>query len=69
VRRLPVCKGEELVGIVSMGDVAVGVSSMRAVGETLRDVSESAATTDRATDGPDEGTPHRVQAATARDDA
>ena len=60
VRRLPVCKGAELVGIVSLGDVAVADASPRAVGEALRDISESDATSQRA-GGPDPGTPERVQ--------
>ena len=62
VRRLPVCKAEELVGIVSLGDVAVADASARAVGEALRDVSESDATTKRS-GGPDAGTPDRVMGA------
>ena len=59
VRRLPVCKAEALVGIVSLGDVAVADASARAVGEALRDVSESDATSERS-GGPDAGTPDRV---------
>jgi CBS domain-containing protein len=66
IRRLPVTKGDQLVGIVAIGDVAVADASARAVGETLRKVSESDATTERA-DGPDPGTPDRVME--ARQDA
>ena len=68
VRRLPVCKAGDLVGIVSLGDVAVADRSTRAVGETLRDVSESEATTELA-DGPDPGTPERVVEAREEDSA
>jgi CBS domain-containing protein len=59
IRRLPVCKGPDLVGIIAMGDVAMADASTRAVGEALRDVSASDATSDRA-EGPDPGTPGRV---------
>ncbi len=62
VRRLPVCKGAELVGIIAIGDVAVADASPRAVGEVLREVSESDATNERAA-GPDPGTPQRVMQA------
>ena len=59
IRRLPVMKGTELVGIVAMGDVAVADASPRAVGEALKAVSGSAATANFA-DGPVRGTPERV---------
>jgi CBS domain-containing protein len=60
VRRLPVVKGDELVGILSLGDVALASASERAVGETLEQISESASTTD-ISEGPDRGTPQRAQ--------
>lgn len=66
VRRLPVVKDGELVGIVSLGDVALADASKRAVGETLEEVSESASTADR-NDGPGTGTPERVREAAERD--
>jgi CBS domain-containing protein len=62
VRRLPVMKGRELVGILSIGDVAVALASKREVGETLEDVSGSPSTTD-VRGGPDPGTPGRVREA------
>jgi CBS domain-containing protein len=57
VRRLPVMKDEQLVGILSIGDVAWQDASAREVGETLREVSESDRTRD-ANEGPDRGNPH-----------
>ncbi len=60
VRRLPVMKGEELVGILSLGDVAWAAASTREVGETVRSVSESDATR-RMTEDAARGTPERVQ--------
>lgn len=62
VRRLPVVKAEKLVGIVSMGDLAMADASKRAVGETLEEVSESPSTTE-VTDYPERGTPERVREA------
>ena len=38
IRRLPVMKGDELVGIISLGDVAVASSSKRTVGEALDEI-------------------------------
>ena len=62
IRRLPVMKGDELVGILSLGDVAIADASGREVGEALEDISESQSTTDLS-GGPDRGTPERTQRA------
>ncbi|HYH28497.1 MAG TPA: CBS domain-containing protein [Actinomycetota bacterium] len=59
IRRLPVLKQEKLVGILSLGDVAVAGASERAVGQTLEEISESPSTTDM-NEGPERGTPDRV---------
>lgn len=60
IRRLPVMKEGTLVGILSLGDIALQDASKRAVGEALEDVSESPATAD-VNEGPERGTPERVQ--------
>jgi CBS domain-containing protein len=60
IRRLPVMKGEQLVGILSLGDVAQADASERAVGETLEEISESPSTTE-VSDYPERGTPDRVR--------
>ena len=59
IRRLPVVKNDRLVGILSLGDLAVADASDRAVGETLEDISESTSTTSLTEDVP-RGTPERV---------
>ena len=59
VRRLPVTKDGSLVGIVSLGDIALALASKRSLGETLEQVSTSESTASR-NDGPDLGTPQRV---------
>jgi CBS domain-containing protein len=40
VRRLPVVENERLVGIVSIGDLAVKEGKDRRMGDTLQDISE-----------------------------
>lgn len=40
VRRLPVVENERLVGIVSLGDLAVKEGKDRRTGDTLQDISE-----------------------------
>ena len=59
IRRLPVVKNDRLVGILSLGDLAIADASERAVGETLEEISESPSTTDVSEDVP-RGTPERV---------
>lgn len=60
VRRLPVVKDGRLVGMLSIGDVALAEASKREVGEALEEVSRSPSTMQR-NDGPDVGTPDRVR--------
>jgi CBS domain-containing protein len=62
IRRLPVVKAGALVGILSLGDVALADASERAVGETLEEISESTSTAD-VSNYPPRGTPERVQRA------
>lgn len=59
IRRLPVTKDGAIVGILSLGDVALALSSKRSVGETLELVSSSPET-ESTNAGPDAGTPGRV---------
>ena len=43
IRRLPVTQGTELVGIISIGDLAVDTGKDKLVGDTLEEISEPAA--------------------------
>ena len=60
IRRVPVLKGEQLVGILSLGDLALADASKRAVGEALEEVSGSDSTAEMS-DYPERGTPSRVR--------
>ena len=64
IRRLPVVKEGRLVGMLSLGDVALGSASMRGVGETLASISTSAATQEMNA-GPEIGTPDRIRVSRA----
>ena len=56
IRRLPVVKQGSLVGMLSLGDVAVALSSERQVGEALKEISDSPST-QSLNDGPAVGSP------------
>jgi CBS domain-containing protein len=60
VKRLLVVKDDELVGIVSLGDLAQVSASGRAIGETVTEIFETGAADRAAGQAPDPGTPDRV---------
>jgi CBS domain-containing protein len=62
IRRLAVTKGDQLVGILSLGDLAWAEASLREAGEALRAVSQSESTRTMNEDVP-RGTPQRVREA------
>ena len=59
VRRLPVVKDDKLVGVLSLGDVALALSSKREVGIALEQISESESTAN-LNDGPAIGRPRHT---------
>ncbi len=70
IKRLPVVKAGELVGVIALGDVAVTSASAREVGETVAELSRSPATEqiDEGA-GPATGTPQQVGRAPSEDHA
>jgi CBS domain-containing protein len=71
VKRLLVVKDEELVGVVTLADLAQATASERAIGEAVTEIFDTAATERLAASqgGPDVGTPTRVADARRDDDA
>lgn len=71
IKRLPVVKAGELVGVIALGDVAVTSASPREVGETVAELSRSPATEQIEDDGeqPATGTPPQVGRAPSTDPA
>lgn len=65
IRRLPVVKDGSLVGILSLGDVAVALASKREIGEALEEISESPSTQE-TNRGPAIGTPREARTQHAR---
>jgi CBS domain-containing protein len=61
IRRLPVRKRGRLVGILSLGDVALAAASKRAVGDALEDVSEPFDATTHERGVPDRWDPRRAR--------
>jgi hypothetical protein len=53
-------KDAELVGVLSLGDIALADASKRAVGDALEDISESDSTAE-LNEGPPRGTPERAR--------
>lgn len=69
VKRLLVVKDDELVGIVSLGDLAQVSGSDRAIGETVTEIFDTGAGDRASRQAPDPGTPERVRRAREGGDA
>jgi signal-transduction protein with cAMP-binding, CBS, and nucleotidyltransferase domain len=67
IKRLPVVKAGELVGVIALGDVAVTDASKREVGEAVAELSRSPATEEVDDGGPATGTPQQVGRAPSDD--
>jgi signal-transduction protein with cAMP-binding, CBS, and nucleotidyltransferase domain len=59
IKRLPVVKGDDLIGVIALGDVALTSASLRKVGEAVADIFRSPGT-EEVRGGPDQGTPARA---------
>ena len=70
IKRLPVVKAGELVGVIALGDVAVTSASAREVGETVAELSRSPATEQIVEGGePATGTPQQLGRAPSEEHA
>jgi signal-transduction protein with cAMP-binding, CBS, and nucleotidyltransferase domain len=68
IKRLPVVEGEQLVGVIALGDVAVTSGSTADVGETVKEISRSPATEEVEGAAPVDSPPAQVGRAPAGGD-
>ncbi len=69
IKRLPVVEGEQLVGVIALGDVAVTIEEPAAIGETVVELSRSPATEQVEGAEPVTGTPAQVGRAPSEETA